>query len=335
MAIEHVQSNYPLPLHELHSLAPDILWSNAPDILPDLSPVEVCQMVGEWYVAQTSHTRRHAAGQYFTPPVVARYMAYVAGELHNQSWVLDPGAGIGILISAVCETAFAQHISALSVAAYEIDPILCALCTFTLNYARNWLYERGIELGFEIHQQDFVQAMAEQLTQTTLWSSRPQLQHPFDLVILNPPYFKVNQEDVRAQAVKNIVHGRTNMYTMFMSLAASSLRVGGRFVSITPRSFASGAYFKHFRRQFFSIITTELIHLFDSRRSAFEEANVLQENIILAGVRTGLASVEAPTIAISRSQGIDDLSFPFIQHMQRHLIIDSEAKRPCSSPPHK
>jgi hypothetical protein len=83
MAIEHIRS-YQLPLHDLHRLAPDISWRNVPVISPNLSPVQVCQTIGEWYVAQTSQTRRHAAGQYFTPPIVARYMAYLAGRLSDQ-----------------------------------------------------------------------------------------------------------------------------------------------------------------------------------------------------------------------------------------------------------
>ncbi len=332
MAIEHIQS-YQLPIHDLRRLAPDITWSNIPVLPPDLSPVQVCQTIADWYVAQTSHLHRHAAGQYFTPSIVARYIAYLAGALSDQVQILDPGAGTGILTSALCEAAFKQGISALSIVAYELDPVLCALCSFTLTCTQHWLQERGIALTFEVRQQDFVQAMAEQLTQTTLWSNSPQPQQPFDLAILNPPYFKVNQKDIRVQSVKDIVHGRTNMYTMFMSLAASSLRVGGRFVSITPRSFASGVYFKHFRHQFFSMIMPDVIHLFDSRKSAFEEANVLQENIILTGTRKSIASVDSPTITISQSRGLDDLSYPLIREMQRNLIIDQKEKDPILNLP--
>jgi adenine-specific DNA-methyltransferase len=138
----------------------------------------------------------------------------------------------------------------------------------------------------------------------------------------------VNQKDTRARLVKDIAQGRTNMYTMFMSLAASSLRAGGRYVSITPRSFASGAYFSHFRRQFFATIAPELIHLFDSRRAAFEDAQVLQENIILAGVKKGVVSVDPPSVAISRSRGLDDLAHPLIQRAPRRFIIDDKQKDP-------
>ncbi len=301
MVMEQVRGSktYELPLHEIRELAPDIAWSTPPTITPDLSPIEVCHLVGEWYTANSNEVHRHAAGQFFTPPPVARYMANIAGTLHTDMHMLDPGAGTGILSSAICEMAILQRISALSIEAYESDPVLHKICVFTLNFARDMLQEHGIELTFEVRTRDFIEAMGEQITQTSLWSNGQQPQHPFDLAILNPPYFKVNQKDARTQRIKDVVQGRTNMYTMFMSLAASSLRAGGRLVSITPRSFSSGAYFKYFRQQFFTTIIPELIHIFDSRRSTFEEASVLQENIIFAGSRRSIASTPSPTIAIS------------------------------------
>ncbi|HYU73565.1 MAG TPA: hypothetical protein VEL31_12865, partial [Ktedonobacteraceae bacterium] len=86
--------------------------------------------------------------------------------------------------------------------------------------------------------------------------------------------------------------------------------------------------FSHFRRQFFATITPELIHLFDSRRAAFEDAQVLQENIILAGVKKGMASVDPPSVIISRSRGLDDLPHPLIQQAPRRFIIDDKQKDP-------
>jgi len=330
MVIEQVQhvKDYKLLLHKLHNLAPGIAWNDFPTLSPAFSPIEVCQALGEWYVNHSDEVRRHDAGQFFTPPIVARYMANLAGQLHDNARVVDPGTGVGILACAICESAKVQKLSALTIVAYESDPLLHTLCSFTLNYARNFLQEHGIELSIELYQQDFIEAMAEQITQTSLWSNGLRPKQPFDLAILNPPYFKVNQKDTRARLVKDIAHGRTNMYTMFMSLAASSLRVGGHFVSITPRSFASGAYFRHFRQQFFSTITPELIHLFDSRRSAFEDAGVLQENIILAGVRKGMSSVEPPFVTISQSRGLHDLAHPLLQQTSRRLIIDEKQKDP-------
>ena len=330
MVMEQVQGSkaYKLPLNEIQRLAPDIAWSTPPTINPDLSPVEVCHLIGEWYTSNSNEAHRHTNGQFFTPPPVARYMANIAGTLHTGMHILDPGAGTGILASAICEMAILQHITAFSIEAYESDPVLHKICSFTLNYVRDRLQERGIALTFEVHQKDFIEAMGEQITQTSLWSNGQQPQHPFDLAILNPPYFKVNQKDIRTQRLKDIVQGRTNMYTMFMSLAASSLRAGGRLVSITPRSFSSGAYFKYFRQQFFTTVIPELIHIFDSRRSTFEDASVLQENIILAGTRRSIVSTPSPTIAISQSQGLHDLAYPLVQQKPRRLILDDRQKDP-------
>ncbi len=118
------------------------------------------------------------------------------------------------------------------------------------------------------------------------------------------------------------------MYTIFMSLATSALNVGGHIVSITPRSFASGAYFKHFRQQFFSTIEIELIHIFDSRRSAFEESEVLQENIITLGTKKGHIPVDSPSVIISRCRGLNDLDHPLIQQIQRRFIVDNTQEDP-------
>src|SRR5712691_6864580 len=190
MAIEQKQRRdaYELPLQEPHNLAPDISWRNPPTILPTSSPTEVCQIISEWYIAQSSDARRREAGQFFTPSSVARYMANVAGTLHKQARVLDPGAGVGMLSCALCESALVQRLSALTIVVYESDPVLHALCLFTLTYARDLLRDYGIELSIEVYQQDFLEAMAEQMTQTSLWSSGLRPKHPFDLAILNPPY---------------------------------------------------------------------------------------------------------------------------------------------------
>lgn len=320
--------SYELPLQELRRLAPDLEWKYLPVISPTYSPVEICQIIGEWYRACSSDTRRHNAGQFFTAPPVARYMANIVGKLENGMHILDPGAGVGMLASAICEAALQQNLSTISITAYESDPALHLLCLWTLTYISNILHEKGISIAIEVHQSDFLEAMAERFQQASLWYQETQAEHLFDLTILNPPYFKVNQKDPRAERVKDIAYGRTNMYTMFMSLATSTLQAGGRFVSITPRSFASGAYFKQFRNQFFSAITPDLIHIFESRRSAFEEAEVLQENIILLGTKKDMHSVESPMISISKCNGLDDLDHPLVQQVQRRFIFDDMQNDP-------
>jgi N-6 DNA Methylase len=126
MATEQVWSlkSYELPLEEIHKLAPDIQWKYLPVIAPTLSPVEACQIIGEWYRACSSDARRVKAGQFFTPSAVAHYMANITGEFENGMHILDPGAGVGILSSAICEKAIQQKLSKIFITGYESDPVL-------------------------------------------------------------------------------------------------------------------------------------------------------------------------------------------------------------------
>jgi len=50
--------------------------------------------------------------------------------------------------------------------------------------------------------------------------------------------------------------------------------------------------------------------------------------IILAGVKKGAASIDPPSVTISHSQGLDDLSHPLIQQTPLRFIIDDRQKDP-------
>jgi adenine-specific DNA-methyltransferase len=89
-----------------------------------------------------------------------------------------------------------------------------------------------------------------------------------------------------------------------MSLAIASMTAGGHFVSITPRSFCNGPYFKSFRKTFLGTMQLNRLHLFDSRKDAFSDDAVLQENIIVSATRNESKSRER--VAISSSSGPSD-----------------------------
>lgn len=87
--------------------------------------------------------------------------------------LLDPGAGLGILACAVCETSTSD----LEVAAFEVDDALKWLLEACLRYAQQWMAQRGRSLHYHIHQEDFVLAYADAL----YWPTTA----PFDAVIEN------------------------------------------------------------------------------------------------------------------------------------------------------
>jgi len=71
-----------------------------------------------------------------------------------------------------------------------------------------------------------------------------------------------------------------NLYSGFVAMALALLKPGGQLVAITPRSFCNGPYFRPFREFVLQRAALTRLHLFDSRRSAFRDDSVLQENII-------------------------------------------------------
>jgi len=57
---------------------------------------------------------------------------------------------------------------------------------------------------------------------------------------------------------------------------------------IVPRSFCNGPYFKPFRKLLLSTTAFKHIHVFGSRKKAFKEDDVLQENIIFHAIKGGI-----------------------------------------------
>ena len=104
-----------------------------------------------------------------------------------------------------------------------------------------------------------------------------------------------------------------NLYAAFVWLSMRLLEPGGQMVAITPRSFCNGPYFKKFRVAFLSMMSLRRIHVFVSRKKAFGDDDVLQENVIYHAIR-GLQKPKCVTI--SASEGIDfdnarTLSIPY------------------------
>lgn len=225
-------------------------------------------------------------------------MAKLASEDNTEKTfrMLDPGAGIGILSCAVCEMlALNDDVKTIEIDAYENDETLADLLYESFEYTHDWLNQRGVKLKFNIFEDDFVLAAGKILSNQELIT--------YNLAIGNPPYFKIAKEDPRALMAKEFVHGQPNIYSLFMGVSAKLLKDKGIIVFITPRSYASGPYFKAFRKSFFEITSPERVHIFESRKDAFRKDDVLQENIILKARKAGKSRI----LEISHSNGKNDL----------------------------
>ena len=246
---------------------------------------------------------RKERGHFGTSPAIADFMAGMFTQIpQGPVRVLDPGAGVGTLSAAVCQRVLQQRNRRhLVFELWENDPRLEVRLRGTMEACRQALRDAGHEMEFTIRSEDFV-----------LEHAQPSLFGPpsgplFDLVIMNPPYYKVPKDAAGARAMIHVVHGQPNMYALFMAVAVDLLREGGELVAITPRSYFNGPYFKRFRKWFFDRMTARQIHVFESRSDVFHEDEVLQENVILLAEKGG----QPKDVALTSSAG---RHFPKVEH---------------------
>lgn len=266
------------------------------------NPTQIADRIGQAYATGCDNEHRKNFGLFLTPPAVARFMAGML-KPHKTMRLLDPAAGAGILLCAAVErlVTLPSPPRSIEITAYEIDANLAEHLSYVLNYLSAWSEQFGVHVTVTLRRQDFI--MAEAVALRGLAGER------FDAVIANPPYFKIGKGDSRAIAASSVVHGQPNIYGLFMAVSAAMLRQDGELIFITPRSFASGPYFKRFRERFFTMMRPVKIHVFESRRDAFSRDAVLQENVILNAIRDdGWSSENAEQdFTISSSVGMRDL----------------------------
>jgi adenine-specific DNA-methyltransferase len=280
--------------------------------------------IGRSYLSQSTLAHRKRLGQYLTPLPVADYMASLCDVDKHAIRILDPGAGTGVLTCAVCErlASLVNPPSEVSIDAYEADAALAEVLESVLRLTKKRLAIAGIGFHFNVHADDFIIANATGLEPSSDLFRRHG--ERFDLAISNPPYFKLSKSDPRARAADVVVHGQPNIYALFMAVSASMLAPGGEMIFITPRSFTSGPYFRCFREWLFERVRPEAVHVFESRRQAFDRDGVLQENIILKGRRDeGWASrTNEAHLRISSSVGSADLGLNEARNVPLTAVLD-------------
>lgn len=287
--------------------ATGVAWTDTQD-----RPTFRADKAGAAYAAEVTADHRKNHGLYLTAVAVADFMAARTTVTGDCIRVLDPAAGAGILLCALVESLVTRPKAPnrIELVAYEIDPHLAGILSEVLGQLKEWAAERGVAMSVVVTSRDFVLEHADALRGVGGFLPLLPDSNAFDVVIANPPYFKLNKADPRARAAAGVVHGQPNIYGLFMAIGAALLRQGGELTFITPRSFASGPYFRLFRDKFFQCIRPELVHVFGSRRDPFNRDAVLQENVILRGIRHDgwLHQKPSDVMIISSSVGVADLA---------------------------
>jgi len=242
--------------------------------------------------------KKQELGQFLTSSTVAKFMASMFGPLPRTIRLLDAGAGAGALtlafVSQCCENR--GEVIAIEATSYELDEEILDALGATMCECERRCSESGIRFAFTIHSTDFIQEMSSCLV-GDLFSTKPPA---FDVAIVNPPYRKINTESVERRSLRSIGVETSNLYTGFIAMIHRLLVPGGQLVGITPRSFCNGPYFRPFREDFLNHLELRRLHVFESRKAAFRDDCVLQENIIFHAVK---GYYQPSEIVVSSSSG--------------------------------
>jgi len=228
--------------------------------------------------------RRGEMGQFLTPAPLASLMASMFVSRPTCLHVLDAGAGIGGLSTAL--TAQACHWDCpprqLHISAYEVEPLLIEYLREIFDLCASHCRHAGVEFLGEVRNEDFVGAAVNLLDGAELFpADRPR----FNAAVLNPPYRKINSGSETRRRLSAVDVQTSNLYTAFLWLTQKLLDWGGELVAITPRSFCNGPYFRPFRKAFLESMSVGRVHLFESRGQAFSGDDVLQENVVFQAIK--------------------------------------------------
>lgn len=292
-------------------------------------PSEFADRLGVYYTQQVTTAHKKTNGQFFTPTPIARLLSSFCDISKTKVRILDPGCGTAILSCALIEhlVEVQTGIERIESVAYETDLELIPYSQKALEYLKQWLLNKGIQFKYILHCNDFVLENATVLKENrllSLFEETKEVDRNFDIIISNPPYFKLSKDDKRTIAAQELVSGQPNIYSIFMGIAAKLLSESGELIFITPRSFASGNYFKAFREFFFNTVQVDKIHLFNSRKDTFNRDSVLQETVVIKAIREEIDPNK--NVFVSSSAGIKDIFKPTIKYFRAEELIDLNSK---------
>ncbi|WCG35952.1 Eco57I restriction-modification methylase domain-containing protein [Companilactobacillus farciminis] len=205
--------------------------------------------------------------QFFTNKYISQKMSESIKFLDDQIdtiKILDPGSGFGNLGIEAINYIYLNFtkIKKIEIDLYEIDSILIGRLKANFVKLQKRMKINSIILDFNIYNEDFLLSDSSTM---------------YDLIIMNPPYKKINQKTCYSLKLKEVGVNTVNTYTSFIKKALINLDKNGIAIFITPRSFMNGKYHIKFREWLFSKFCLNKIVWFKSR-SLFD--GVLQEVVI-------------------------------------------------------
>jgi adenine-specific DNA-methyltransferase len=246
-------------------------------------------------IAIVGDKHKEKFAQYLTPIEIASFMAKMTLRYYKPTDViniLDPGAGSGILSCSLVYEFLKCGKSDINLDAYEIDTSILGELEQSYQALKSTK-----TINYHIHEKNFITEVSSDIALG--------VNKKYDVIIMNPPYRKINTNTIYKTVLHNISIDTVNTYSAFIAIGIRMLAENGILTAIVPRSFCNGLYFLPFRKMIYDNTTIKHLHIFESRKENFKEENVLQENIIIILKKTADKSGNV-TITYSKEKRFAD-----------------------------
>lgn len=202
------------------------------------------------YVKTVSQEHRKKLAQFFTPYLVAKFMANWILANPDCKTILDPAMGLGIFFRAMLENTNKK----LSFKGYDIDDKV-------ITSAKNLFCD---EENLEILQKDYM---------FNDWNNC------YDGIICNPPYLKFHdfttKDEILAEFQSRLglkLNGFTNLYTLFLLKSIHQLNKNGRCAYLIPSEFLNSDYGTLVKKYLIENKSLRYVIIFDFKENMFADA---------------------------------------------------------------
>lgn len=229
------------------------------------------------YSKSISLEHRKKFAQFFTPILIAEFMAKWIFGNDNLKTVLEPAFGLGVFSRAILSLK-----KDIEIKGFEIDNNIFESANIYFEEFEN----------VTVHLQDYMY---------NDWKNK------YDGIICNPPYFKFHDYDNK-NVIKEIesnlkctLNGFTNLYTLFLLKSIHQLNPNGRCAYIIPSEFLNSDYGKLVKTYLLKSKVLRHIIVINFEENVFDDALTTASIILCANDN------ETEKVQFSNVQSIQDL----------------------------
>ena len=197
------------------------------------------------YLHKTDIEHRKKLGQYFTPKSIRSLLFSELPKKTSNIKILDPACGTGEFLNDA-----KKHFKNPELHGWEIDKNLIKA----------------------------TEKLSPESMLKNIDSITDESYDQFDLVIGNPPYFEFSPSTKIKNKFKEIINGRTNIFSLFIYQGIKWLKEDGYLAFVVPPSMNNGAYFLKLRKFIIENCNIEYLHVLNDPK-IFHKA--LQSTMLL------------------------------------------------------